>query len=311
MKIRLVQDGIFTLMDDIRQTKEPPEKGFYWIDTGIEDLAELQSVFGLHDLAVDDCLDEEDQRPKLEIYSDHYFIVINSIRFDEKDIFLREVNIFLGRHYIITVTKTRINELRTLKPILLENKVNTTDHMLYFLVDTIIDNYFLVSDRVEAMLEKLEEEIILKPRKAHLLQLITLRSEILWLKRILVPQKELISTLNKKELDLIDDNLQKYFADIYENTLKISEIFETYRDLMGNLREAYQSALSSRANETMRIFTAITTIFMPLTLVTGIYGMNFEFMPELSSPFGYYTVLGFIITLGTSMFLLFKKKNWL
>jgi magnesium transporter len=311
MKVRLVRHGVFTLIDDIQLTTKAPDEGFYWIDTGIEDLRILQDLFKLHDLAIDDCLDEEDQRPKLEIYNDHYFLVINSIRFDDQDILLREVNIFLGKHYIITVTKTKINELRAVKPVLLDNKVNGPDVFLYYLVDAIIDNYFLVSDRIEEQIEHLEEEILLHTNKSHLSQIISLRSEILWLRRTLIPQKELISTLNKKELRLIDDQLQKYFADIYENTVKIMEIFETFRELMGNLREAYQSSLSSKANETMRRFTAITTIFMPLTVVTGIYGMNFDFMPELNSPFGYYGVLGFMIALGTSMFILFRKKDWL
>ena len=103
-----------------------------------------------------------------------------------------------------------------------------------------------------------------------------MRREILWLKKVLGPQRDVIATLNKKDLRLIDDQLQKYFGDIYENALKITETFDTYRDLMGNLREAYQSSLSNRANEIMRVFTALTTIFMPLTFITGIYGMNFE-----------------------------------
>jgi magnesium transporter len=128
---------------------------------------------------------------------------------------------------------------------------------------------------------------------------------------MLAPQRDLIAALNKKELSLIDDNLQKYFGDIYENAVKIVESFETFRDLVSNLREAYQASLSGRANDIMRVFTALTTIFMPLTIVTGIYGMNFEHMPELESPYGYYCVLGFMLFLGITMYLIFKRKEWL
>lgn len=113
----------------------------------------------------------------------------------------------------------------------------------------------------------------------------------------------------QKDLRLIDDQLQKYFSDIYENAVKISETFETYRDLMGNLREAYQSSIANRANEIMRVFTAITTIFIPLTLITGIYGMNFDNMPELHWKYSYYVVLGIMVFAGALMFYLFRKKT--
>ncbi|WP_308638581.1 magnesium/cobalt transporter CorA [Paenibacillus silvisoli] len=311
MKIRHVNQGVFTVVDDIHATVVPPGEGFYWIDADVDDLDVLQPIFGIHELAVEDCLSEEEQRPKIEIHESHYFIVINSIRFDDEEIFLRALNIFLGRHYIITVTKQKINELRTLKPILLEEQVSRPDRFLYHLVDIVVDNYFLVGDRIEARIESLEEDILVHTKKSHLNEIIGLRSEILWLKKVLGPQKELIATLNKKDLKLIDDQLQKYFSDIYENAVKIAETFETYRDLMGNLREAYQSSLANRANEIMRVFTALTTIFMPLTFITGIYGMNFDFIPGLHLHGGSYILLTFMLLLGFGMFFIFRKKEWL
>lgn len=311
MKIRLVNAGVFTPIDDIEETLSAPKEGFYWIDADVEDLELIQPLFNLHDLAVEDCLSEEDQRPKIEIYESHYFIVVNSIRFDDEEIFLRALNIFLGRHYIITVTKQKINELRILKPMLWEQEVSEPDMFLYLLIDLVVDNYFSVGDRIEVRIEKLEEDILMHTKKSHLSEIIGLRSEILWLKKMLGPQKEVINTLNKKDLRLIDDQLQKYFSDIYENAVKISETFETYRDLMGNLREAYQSSIANRANEIMRVFTAITTIFMPLTVITGIYGMNFENIPEIHSRYGYYGVIGVMVTLGCGMWYVFSKKEWL
>ncbi|MBO7745237.1 magnesium/cobalt transporter CorA [Paenibacillus sp. MWE-103] len=311
MKIRHVTQGVFAPIEDIATATIPPAEGFYWIDAGVDDLEVLQPLFSLHDLAVEDCLSEEEQRPKIEIHEGHYFLVINSIRFDDEEIFLRALNIFLGRHYIITVTKQKINELRTLKPILLEEQVSRPDYFLYHLVDIVVDNYFLVGDRIEARIESLEEDILVHTKKSHLNEIIGLRSEILWLKKVLGPQKELIATLNKKDLKLIDDQLQKYFSDIYENAVKIAETFETYRDLMGNLREAYQSSLANRANEIMRVFTALTTIFMPLTFLTGIYGMNFDYIPLLHLHGGSYVLLTFMLMLGFGMFFIFRKKEWL
>lgn len=311
MKVRLVRNGIFSLIDDVNFTVVPPEDGFYWIDAGTEDLEVLQPLFHLHELAVEDSLSEEEQRPKIEIYDTHYFIVINSIRFDDEEIFLRALNIFLGKHYIITITKQKINEIRAVKPILWEEEVHSPDRFLYHLVDLVVDNYFIVGDRIEAKIEKLEEDILMNTKKSHLNEIIGLRSEILWVKKVLGPQKDLIATLNKKDLKLINDQLQKYFSDIYENAVKVSESFDTFRDLMGNLREAYQSSLAHRANEIMRVFTALTTIFMPLTFITGIYGMNFENIPFLHSPYGDYIVLSSMFVIGFAMLVFFKKKDWL
>ncbi|MFX3631999.1 MAG: magnesium/cobalt transporter CorA [Candidatus Pristimantibacillus sp.] len=311
MKIRLVNNGIFTTIDDINETLVPSTEGFYWIDADVEDLAVLQPLFGMHDLAVEDSLSEDEQRPKIEIYENHYFIVINSIRFDDEEIFLRALNIFLGRHYIITVTKQKINELRSLKPVLWEQEVSRPDYFLYHLVDIVVDNYFLVGDRIDTRIESLEEDILMNTKKSHLNEIIGLRGEILWLKKMLGPQKDVIATLNKRDLKLIDDQLQKYFSDIYENAVKIAESFDTYRELMGNLREAYQSSISARANEIMRVFTAMTTIFMPLTFITGIYGMNFDFIPGLHMRGGSYILLGIMLLLGFGMLVIFRKKKWL
>lgn len=311
MKIRLVNNGVFTVEEDIQAALVPPIEGFYWIDADVEDLAVLQPLFGLHELAVEDSMTEEEQRPKIEVHDGHYFIVINSIRFDDEEIFLRALNIFLGRHYIITVTKQKINELRAVKPLLLEQEVNRPDRFLYHIVDLVVDNYFVVGDRIDARIEKLEEDILMHTKKSHLEEIIGLRSEILWLKKVLGPQKEVIAALNKRDLKLIDDQLQKYFHDIYENAVKIAEAFETYRDLMGNLREAYQSSLAGRANEIMRVFTALTTIFMPLTFLTGIYGMNFDYIPGLDTPGGSIILLGFMLVLGFGMYYFFRKKDWL
>ncbi|CAM4240397.1 MULTISPECIES: magnesium/cobalt transporter CorA [Paenibacillus] len=311
MKIRHVKEGVFNAVEDVELTTTPPEEGFYWIDADVDDLALLQPLFSLHDLAVEDCLTEEEQRPKIETYDNHYFIVVNSIRYDDEEIFLRALNIFLGRHYIITVTKQKINELRAVKPILWEQEVSEPDRFLYLLIDLVVDNYFIVGDRIEVKIEKLEEDILMHTKRSHLNEIIGLRSEILWLKKVLGPQKEVINILNKKDLRLIDDQLQKYFSDIYENAVKISENFDTFRELVGNLREAYQSAIANRANEIMRVFTAITTIFIPLTLITGIYGMNFDNMPEIHSQYGYFIVLGIMLVLGLGMFYIFRKRDWI
>jgi magnesium transporter len=142
-------------------------------------------------------------------------------------------------------------------------------------------------------------------------EIIGLRGEILWLKKVLVPQRDVIATLNKKELRLISHQLQKYFGDIHENAVKIVDTFDTLRDLMGNLREAYQASVANRANEIMRVFTALTTIFMPLTFITGVFGMNFDNILGLHFAHGDEIVIAFMAILGIGMYVLFRKKEWL
>lgn len=310
MKVRLVQKGIFTNLENAAEAIAPPADGFYWIDASIDELQLLQPLFHLHELSVEDVMNEDEQRPKLEIHDSHYFIVIKSIRFDDEEIFLRAVNIFLGKHFIITVTRQKVNELRTIKPVLWEEEVHSPDRFLYHLIDLIVDNYFTVADRIEERIETLEEDILRHTKKSHLNEIIGLRSEILYLKKILVPQKEVIATLARKELPLIDGTLQKYFADMHENALKVTESFDTFRDLMGNLREAYQSSIASRANEIMRVFTAVTTIFIPLTFITGIYGMNTE-LPGAELPYFGPIMIASMCILGAGIFFFFRWKEWL
>lgn len=311
MKIRLIQNGLITEIEDVEETVTPPSNGFYWIDAGLFDLDILQTLFGLHDLAIEDCINEEEQRPKLEMYHDHYFIVINGVDFANQDIFLREINIFLGSHTIITVTKQEAPELDKMLALARELEMNRCDVFLYQLVDQIVERYFDVIEKIEDLIENLEEEILMNTRKSHLGQIIGLRSEILYARKMLVPQRDLIDALHKKELPLIDASLRKYFGDIWEDAVKVVESFETFRELIANLREAYQSALAGRANDIMRVFTALTTIFMPLTIVTGIYGMNFENMPELHTHYGYFVVLGVMALIAFTMYLIFKRKEWL
>ena len=311
MKVRLVQHGKFTLMDSPAAAVTPPEDGFYWIDATVDELTDLQPLFHLHELAVEDCLSEEEQRPKLEVYDGHYFIVINSIRYDDEEFFLRALNMFLGKHFIITVTRQKIHEIRKVKPVLLEEKVHSPDWFLYYLMELVVNNYFTVIDRIEERIEQLDKLVMVDAKKSYMNEIVNLRGEIMWLRKTLGPQKDLIGMLNRKELRLIDDRLQKYFSDIYEDALKIYESFETFRELVGHLREALQLSLANRANEIMRIFTAMTVIFMPLTVITGIYGMNFDHMPELHTRYGYYVVLGVMFVIASFMAFLFRKKDWL
>ncbi len=311
MKIRLVQNGVFEILDSVVEATRHPESGFYWIDADTDDLLLLQKLFNIDDLVIEDIMADEEQRPKIEVHEQLYYIVVNSIRYDDEEIFIRELNIFLGEYFVITVTKQKLNEIRAVKPILLQESVDSPDWFVYHMIDLVVDNYFTVIDKIETKIEILDEDILIHNKKSHLNEIMGLRSEILWLKKVLGPQRDLIAALKNRNLRLIDEKLQKYFSDIHENMIKITETFETFRDLVGNLREAYQLNLANRANEVMRTFTALTTIFMPMTVITGLYGMNFKVMPELDWKYGYFMVIGFFILMATTMIFIFRKKEWL
>jgi magnesium transporter len=311
MKIRRVHKGVFTPIQHIEEALLAPTQGFYWIDAHVDELIALQPLFLLHELAIEDCLSEEEQRPKLEVHVAHDFIVASSIRFDDEQFYLRAVNIFLGAHFVITATKQKVNEMRAIKPILWEEEVDTPDCFVYHLLDRIVDSYFTVGDRIEAKIEKLEEDILRHTKKSHLNEIIGLRGEILYLKRVLGPQAELVGLLARKELRRVRPMLQTYFADTHENAVKVTESFETFRDLMGNLREAYQSSIASRANEIMRVFTAVTTIFIPLTFITGVYGMNVTHLPGVHLPHFEFVLIGVMVSMAAGMFVYFRMRDWL
>ena len=311
MNIRLIQNGLITVVEEIENTVQPPPNGFYWIEASPFDLDLLQPLFGLHPLAVEDCIDAEEQRPKLQLYDDHCFLVINGITFYNQNILLREINIFLGSGTVITVTKQQTPEFGELLTLLREKEINRPAEFVYQLIDEVVNRYFEVIEQIEDLIETLEEEILMNTRKSHLDQIIRLRSEILYARKMMQPQRDLIGLLHKMDLPQIEPRLRHLFGDIVEDASKVAESFDTFRDLIGNLREAYQASLTGRTNEIMRIFTALTTIFMPLTIITGIYGMNFEHIPELHSPHGYYIVIAFMAAVGTVMYLIFKIKGWL
>jgi magnesium transporter len=224
MKIRLVRNGIFELVENIGNTIQKPDSGFYWIDADPDDLPLLQKLFRIDDFVIEDIMQEEEQRPKIVVQEPLYYLVVNSIRYDDEEIFIRELNIFIGEHVIITVTKQKLNELRAVKPVLLQEVVNSPDRFLYHLIDLVVDNYFTVSDKIEAKIEKLDEDIMIQMRKEHLNEIIGLRGEILWLKKVLGPQRDLIAALKNRNLRYIDEKLQKYFNDIHENMVKITDV---------------------------------------------------------------------------------------
>ena len=311
MKIRLIQNGLITVVEEMEEAVQPPTNGFYWIEANPFDLDSLQPLFGLHPLAVEDCIDEEEQRPKMQLYDGHYFLVINGITFHNQDILLREINIFLGRSAVITVSKQQTPEFGEMLTLLREKEINRPAEFVYQLMDEVVNRYFTVIEQIEDLIEKLEEEILMNTQKSHLDQIIRLRSEILYARKMLLPQRDLIDLLHKQELPLIEPHLRDLFGDIAEDAAKVAESFDTFRDLIGNLREAYQASLTGRTNEIMRIFTALTTIFMPLTIITGIYGMNFDYIPELHSPYGYYIVVASMAAVGAVMYLIFKSRGWL
>lgn len=282
----------------------------FWIDGEPSEIAQLKEVLSLHELALDGCRNQN-QRAKLDAYPAHHFLVFNRIGFEEGRLSTREIDMFLNRRFIITVHREEIPEVDSLWQEVRQQGIRGIDFLLHRLLDGLVARYFPVIDKLGDRLERLEESILSHPEKAHLERLFWLKRQTILLRKILGPQRDTLFLLTHHELPFIGREAQSYFLDVYDHGVRVLEVIETYRDLVGNTLDAYLSAVSNRTNEIMRTLTAVSIIFMPLTLIAGIYGMNFQVMPELGWRFGYFWVWGLILTIGGSLAVYFKRRGWL
>jgi magnesium transporter len=184
------------------------------------------------------------------------------------------------------------------------------DYLAYALFDAMVDNYFLVLEKIGTQIEELEEEILDEPSRESLEWLHYVKRELTILRKSVWPLRDVINSLIRSDSDLILDDTLKYFMDIYDHTMQIIETLEAFRDVTASLLDMYLSAISNRMNEVMKVLTVIATIFIPLTFIVGIYGMNFRYMPELTWKWGYFVILAVMAIVGTGMAIYFKKKDW-
>ena len=268
-----------------------------WIDIeGLQDITLLDSLgscYGLHPLILEDILNT-DQRPKSDDMESYIYVVLKMLDFDPAslEIVSEQVSIVFGRNYVISIQEGREGDLfEPLRERIRSGKGRIRkmgpDYLAYSLLDTIIDHYFLILEKFAERIESLEEDLVSDPKPETLHQIHRLKREMIFLRKSAWPLREVIYALEKSDSDLIRPATKIFLRDIYDHAVHIIDSIETYREMLSSMLDIYLSSVSNRMNQVMKVLTIIATIFMPLTFLAGVYGMNFKYMPEIGWPWGY------------------------
>jgi len=285
---------------------------------GLTDSSIVESIgehFNIHALVLEDILNTH-QRPKMEDHDEYLFVVLKSLMSEEGGFVVmnEQVSLLVLENFIFTF-KEKADDL--LVPVLrrLENSRGRlrsagSDYLMYAVLDTIVDLNFDIMDELEETLVSLEDEIFANPTPLLLEKIHEIKLEVIRMRRHISPIRDLTAGLLRSESELIDPNTQIYLRDVHDHVLRIMESIETHRDILSSLLEIYLSSISSKLNEVMKVLTVFSSVFIPLTFITGIYGMNFEDMPELKWSWGYPAIWVVFIATSTTLFLYFKRKGW-
>ncbi len=291
-----------------------------WINiTGLHDTAFVQKAgetFSIHPLLLEDIVNTG-QRPKFQDHGKLLFFVLRMLYKpqDRNNIISEQVSIVLGRNFVLTFQEMPGDVFDVIR-----NRIRTgggrirnsgADYLAYALIDAIVDNYFSVLEDLDVKIESIQQTALDNPTPPTLHRIHGLKHELVSIRRQLWPLREAISLLQKTENQLVSKELSPYLHDVYEHTFQLLDTIESMREMISTALETYMSSVSNRMNEIMKVLTIISTIFIPLTFIAGIYGMNFEHMPELSWPLGYAAVLGVMAAIGGAMVLFFKRRHWL
>ena len=286
---------------------------WYWADFNLptdEEIELLREPLHFHPLAIEDCIHNL-QRPKLDYYEDHTFFVTQAL--NQEKIIREEIDFFLSKNYIISFHHQFSPEIEDVwKRLSLSTSIEKWDpsHVLYLILDKMVDNYFPLVYQIEDRLNEIDENSKGRSMEELLEDLFDTRHHLLSLRHTITPMRDLIyRVLNSQRMSSIQGRWE-YYSDIHDHLLKLSEMIEANRELTTDIRDSYISLNSHQTNHVMKVLTVITTIFMPLTFIAGLYGMNFHFMPELTWKYGYFATLGMMIIVAIGMSVWFKKKGW-
>lgn len=287
---------------------------WYWVDfsePSKEEVDLLHSFFHFHPLAIEDCV-QGLQRPKINYYDDYTFFILHTIR--PKSLKAEELSMFFGENYIVTFHLDEVPELENVRERIIKNPTKWSGgHTLiaYHVMDEVVNNYFPILYAIEDKLNDIEENI--SPSTVHLSMdfVFDVRRDLLRLRRTFIPMQELLYQMLNSDRLAFPVNEQAYFNIVHDHLLRLIEMLELNRDLTADIRDMQLSINSNQMNRIMMTLTIISSVFIPLTFIAGIYGMNFEYMPELHWRYSYAIVLGAMLVIGVSMLLLFKHKGWL
>ncbi len=282
----------------------------------VETIAKIGQHFGLHPLVLEDIVNTE-QRPKLEDFGQYIFIVTKMLSYDEKldKIQAEQISFVLGSNFVITFQEGGEDDFAPVRARLKNENSRLrkmgVDYLLYTLIDAVVDRYFVVLEKTGEKIEEVEELLLSLHAQANLHRIHDLRRQMILLRKAIWPLREVITALARRETPLIQETTAIYLRDVYDHTVRLIDTVESNRELLSVLMDIYLTSLSNRMNEVMKVLTIISTIFMPLTFIAGIYGMNFEHMPELRWRWGYPLILALMFLLGIGMLIFFKKRKWI
>ncbi len=280
------------------------------------DVESICSHYGIHNLISEDIL-SLGQRPKMDEINGLLFCLLNMLYFNEKDsaVEAEQISIVLGKNFVLSFqedpTRDVFNPLRDrLRVSNTKVRQNGADFLFYSLIDMIVDNYFVVMEKLGEKIEGLEEDIVRQPNTRSLAKINMLRKEMIILKRSIAPVRELINGILRSESELIHERTEKYFKDVYDHILQANDLAENYRDMMMNLHDLYLSNVNLKMNEVMKVMAVVTCLLAPATVIGGIFGMNFESIPLLHNKWGFFISVGLMLFIPLAMIRIFKRRGW-
>ncbi len=298
--------------------KQTPTVSWINID-GIHETSIIEKLgkhFDLHPLILEDILNTG-QRPKCEDYDNYIYTVLQMLSYNDKDEMIRaeQVSLVLGSNFVISFQESIGDVFEQIRDRLRNNKGRVrkmaSDYLAYALIDAVVDGYFIILERLGEKIESMEEQLVAEPTNKTLRQIHSVKRELVSLRKSVWPLRELINVLEKTESPLIKKSTRLYLRDVYDHTIQVIDTVETFRDMVSGMLDIYLSSISNRMNAVMKVLTIIATIFIPLTFIAGIYGMNFKYMPELGWRWGYAAILLVMAVVAVIMLIYFKKKKWL
>lgn len=295
------------------------ERKIKWLNIdGVHQTDLIESIgqqFNIHSLTLGDIVNTE-HRPKIEDFGEYLFLVLKMIGYDlkSKRIVIEQVSFVIGEDFLITFQEMKGDLFEPVRNRLREGigKIRKmgSDYLAYTIIDTIVDNYFVVLEILGERIESIEDELLKNPSNHILEDLHKVKREMIYLRRSVWPLREIISTMQKGETKLIHNSTLIYLKDIYDHTIQVIDTIEVSRDMLSSMMDVYMSSVSNKMNQIMKVLTIIATFFMPLTFIAGVYGMNFQYMPELHWRYGYPAALGLMLIVSSAMILYFYKKKW-
>ena len=282
----------------------------------VDIIEKLGSHFGLHPLLMEDILNTE-QRPKMEDFGDYIFLVVKMLHYNDtsEHIETEQVSLILGPNWVISFQERGGDVFDPIRDRLKKNKGRIrkmgADYLAYALVDAIVDNYFIILEEFGEAIEDTETELATNPTRETLQTIRTMKREMVFLRKSVWPLRELVSGLERGGSPLVHESTGVYLRDVYDHTVQVIDTVESFRDMISGMLDIYLSSISNRMNEVMKVLTIFAAIFIPLTFVAGIYGMNFEYMPELRWHWGYFGVLIVMACVAIVMLIYFRRKRWL